>query len=266
MIGCEARPRRRRARRLRLSRSCRRSCFGTRCAPPARPSSPRSPHRPACDRSASPPPCWRPRSARSAPPPLRRSTSSARTCERRLAGAAGGESRSCPGLERSSGRRRMTAPAASSSRHSSSVAGRRSPRLRRRRDAGAGGSAALRGGCPVRSSRVPAAPAAAPRPRLRPRRADRGAVRGPARPAGGACLARRTGPPPGRAQPRRAPGRAAADPRVGRVAARGLLVDDVITTGATLAAAAAMLRAGGCERVEAAVFARAPPGPALHEA
>jgi predicted amidophosphoribosyltransferase len=36
-----------------------------------------------------------------------------------------------------------------------------------------------------------------------------------------------------------------------------VLVDDVFTTGATLGAAAAALRAAGAERVEAVTFARA---------
>ena len=75
-----------------------------------------------------------------------------------------------------------------------------------------------------------------------------------------ACLARRGGPRQvgrGRAE------RLAARPRIratGPVPARAILVDDVMTTGSTLAAAAAVLRAAGCERVEAAVFAHTGPG------
>jgi len=45
---------------------------------------------------------------------------------------------------------------------------------------------------------------------------------------------------------------------VGAVPAGAVLVDDVSTTGATLGAAAAALRAAGCPRVTAVVLAAAP--------
>jgi predicted amidophosphoribosyltransferase len=44
---------------------------------------------------------------------------------------------------------------------------------------------------------------------------------------------------------------------IGTPPAGSVLVDDVFTTGATLCAAAAALRAAGAERVEAVTFARA---------
>jgi predicted amidophosphoribosyltransferase len=58
----------------------------------------------------------------------------------------------------------------------------------------------------------------------------------------------------GRAERLGSPPRARA---VGTVPALALLVDDVSTTGATLAASAAALRAGGCDRVHAVVLAAA---------
>jgi predicted amidophosphoribosyltransferase len=69
-------------------------------------------------------------------------------------------------------------------------------------------------------------------------------------------LARADGP---RQVGRRRAERLGSPPRVrplGEAPAAALLVDDVLTTGATLAASAAALRAAGCAEVRAAVFAR----------
>ncbi len=77
------------------------------------------------------------------------------------------------------------------------------------------------------------------------------------------CLARR-GPPGarqlGRGREERLSGIAGAvRPRPGaRLPTAAVLVDDVATTGATLAACAAALRAGGTERVVAVAYARTP--------
>jgi ComF family protein len=75
------------------------------------------------------------------------------------------------------------------------------------------------------------------------------------------CL-RRSGGPRQVGRPRRE--RLADPPRVraaGEVPRRALLIDDVLTTGATLGACAAALRAAGCREVVALTLARSTSGP-----
>jgi ComF family protein len=74
------------------------------------------------------------------------------------------------------------------------------------------------------------------------------------------CLRRTGDPTPQMGRGRRARMLGVADNvRVaGAVPQRALLVDDVVTTGATLTACARALRAGGCREVAAVVYARTP--------
>ena len=197
--------------------------------------------------------CSRRPGARSAGSRVRRPGSSARGAAAASSAAETARALRALGSTASSGRPPTTASPVSSSPRSSSAAG---PGWRR----------TSRGGSPRRSNgralgpldgvvAVPAAPL-----RLRARGYDSGELIArhcadllglPLAP----CLARRTDRRQvgrGRAE------RLAARPRIratGPVPGRALLIDDVMTTGSTLAAAAAVLREAGCERVEGAVFA-----------
>ena len=104
-------------------------------------------------------------------------------------------------------------------------------------------------------------------PTTRVRRRDRGfdqaelLARGVARQLQVPCrslLARAHGPPQtGRSAPERRVGPGLA-PRGARLPAHVLLVDDVVTTGTTVAVAARALRAGGVRRVSVLAAARTP--------
>jgi predicted amidophosphoribosyltransferase len=74
------------------------------------------------------------------------------------------------------------------------------------------------------------------------------------------CLARSGRGPAqvGRGRPARLLGPAGSIQPSGPVPERAILVDDVVTTGATLAACAAALRAAGSSEITALVFARTP--------
>ena len=74
------------------------------------------------------------------------------------------------------------------------------------------------------------------------------------------CLRRRSAGPAqvGRGRPARLAGPGGSIEPRGAVPRRALIVDDVVTTGATLAACAAALRQAGATEVAAVVFARTP--------